>query len=365
MELLTNSRMKSFRSCPRRHFYEYVEGVKPVAEDEAMVFGTLVHTHLERYWLARRDGVADPASVFDLVDGSDLDPFVVARLRPMLLAYAASWSSVECGVLAIEREFRLPLVNPRGGHRSRTFELSGKIDLVLRLADGRIAIVDHKTSGESIEPGSEYRRRLVLDGQLSQYWRGCEALGWVPDVGIWDVLGKPKLSPYKATPESEREYTKERSRACAVCKRKGGSLTAPHFDPETSTDCVDGRVVTDPGGRLYASMREFDETADEFEIRVSEAIASDPSRYLAQIEVQRLDVEREQYDVNVWHLASMMREARGYGSAIYNPDACMRGRKPCPYLDVCEGTASINDPSRFKRERIHSELSEQTTTHAA
>jgi hypothetical protein len=364
MDLLTNSRMKSFRSCPRKHFYEYVEGIKPAVDDEALAFGTLVHSCLEAYWKHRQACGESSIDVALSVIPTDTDPFTVARVRPMLIAYAESWARVDCGVLAVEREFRLPLVNPLSKHPSRTFELSGKIDLVLRLADGRIAIVDHKTSGESIEPGSEYRRRLVLDGQLSQYWRGCESLGWSPDVGIWDVLGKPKLFPSKATPEDEREYTKEKSRACAACKRKNAP-PAPHFDEETGRACVDGRVITDPGGRLYATMREFDETADEFEIRIAHAIAADPARYFAQIEVQRLDVEREQYDVNVWHLATMIREAKAYGSAIYNPDSCLRGRKPCPYLDVCEGTASLDDPARFRRARIHEELSANPSTHAA
>jgi hypothetical protein len=326
-ELLTNSRMKSFRACPRKHFYEYVEGIKPAADDEAMAFGTLVHACLEAYWKHR--GVTGESSV-DValsVIPTDLDPFTVARIRPMLIAYCESWSGVECEVLAVESEFRLPLVNPLTNHASRTFELSGKIDLVLRLADGRIAIVDHKTSGESIEPGSEYRRRLVLDGQLSQYWRGCEALGWSPDVGIWDVLGKPAIRPLKATPIESRKYKAD--------------------------------------GSLYVSQREHDETADEFEIRIAEALAADPPRYLARIEVQRLEVEREQYDVNVWHLATMIREARDYGPAIYNPDSCLRGRRPCPYLDVCEGTVDITDPAKFRRARIHEELSTNPTTHAA
>jgi hypothetical protein len=332
MDLLTNSRMKSFRACSRRHHLEYVEGYRPAQESEALAFGTLTHSCLEAYWLARQSG-GDPESwlrtALDVLPANG-DPFDAAKLRPMLIAYAAAWADVACEVLAVEREFRLPLVNPLTNHPSRTWVLAGKLDLVIRLSDGRIAVVDHKTSSESIEPGSDYRRRLILDGQLSQYWRGCESLGWAPDLGIWDVLGKPALRPLKATPVESRKYTKD--------------------------------------GRLYANQRETDETPDEYEIRIAEALAADPAKFFARVEVARLEVEREQYDANVWHLATVMREAKPYGRAIYNPDACMRGRSPCPFLAFCEGTASLDDESLFRRvdqDHPHEELSANPSTHAA
>jgi hypothetical protein len=326
MDLLTNSRLKSFRTCARKHFYEYVQGYRSVADAAALAFGTLTHTCLEAYWIARQIGGRSETWLGVALDTipADCDPFTVARLRPMLIGYAESWASFECEVLAVEREFRLPLINPRSGCPSRTWVLAGKLDLVLRLPDGRIAVVDHKTSSESIEVGSDYRRRLTMDGQLSQYWRGCESLGWPVDVAIWDVLGKPALKPAKAT-----------------------------ASPKYKAD-----------GSLYANMRAADETADEFEIRIAEAIAADPARYFARIEVQRLETEREQYDANVWHLATVMREAKEYGADIYNPDACLRPR--CQFIEVCEGTSSLDDTTKYRRvERVNEELSASPSTHAA
>lgn len=322
LPILTSSRVKSFRACPRKHHFEYVLGVRPVQTSHALAFGTLLHTALEAYWTARRPGATKAplqAAIATLAD--DADPYDRARLEAMLAGYSVAWDTFECEVLAVEAEFRLPLINPITRHPSRTWQLGGKLDLVLRLPDGRIAVVDHKSTSEGIEAGSQYRRRLTMDGQLSMYWHGCEALGWPVDLAIWDVLRKPSIKPSRATPEADRKYTKT--------------------------------------GALYAAQRLADETPDEYRDRCVEAILADPGRNYARVEVTRLEAERDQHSVNVWHLAVAMREARAFGDGVYNPDACLRYGSPCPYLDVCEGTAALDDPTRYRRvdpEHPHEEL---------
>jgi hypothetical protein len=66
----------------------------------------------------------------------ELDEFDLARIEAMVTGYTCMWDDVPCEVLGVEHEFQFPLVDH--------WLLGGKIDLVLRLADGRLAIVDHK-----------------------------------------------------------------------------------------------------------------------------------------------------------------------------------------------------------------------------
>lgn len=51
-DLLTNSRLKCFQTCRRKHFYRYELGVRRVGgeDKEALVFGSLLHTGLENFW---------------------------------------------------------------------------------------------------------------------------------------------------------------------------------------------------------------------------------------------------------------------------------------------------------------------------
>lgn len=53
-EILTNSRVRTFQSCRRKHYFQYELGIEKVDEEEkeALFFGTLMHNALEQYFLA-------------------------------------------------------------------------------------------------------------------------------------------------------------------------------------------------------------------------------------------------------------------------------------------------------------------------
>lgn len=328
MELLTNSRLKSYRACPRQHHYLYTLGVRPVREAPALAFGTTVHTALEAYWNTRASRTSvDPTEVaLDAVRACDaaerLDPFQRARATAMVAAYCASWDTEPVEVLAVEREFSFPLLNPGAAAStgSRTFAMAGKLDLLVRLPDNRTAIVEHKTTSEDPSAGSSYRARLAMDGQVSVYFDGAHALGLPADLVLYDVLVKPALKPLEATPPEKRRLTKD--------------------------------------GALYTGQRDRDETPDEYQARCASAIAAAPDRYLARIEVVRLEGERRDHAFDVWQLARQIRDGERIGAAPRNPDACFRyGSTPCAFFDVCSGAASLDDPTRFRRaDRPHEEL---------
>ena len=56
-----------------------------------------------------------------------------------------------------------PLEHPTLGLRARRWAVAGKMDVLLRLSDGRVAIVDHKVTASDARVGSDWRRKLTLD----------------------------------------------------------------------------------------------------------------------------------------------------------------------------------------------------------
>lgn len=52
LELLTNSRIRCFQTCRRKHYYEYELGIERFDEEEkeALFFGTVYHAGLEAWW---------------------------------------------------------------------------------------------------------------------------------------------------------------------------------------------------------------------------------------------------------------------------------------------------------------------------
>jgi hypothetical protein len=235
-----------------------------------------------------------------------IDPFDRARAEAMICGYHARWSGEQYEVLAVEAEFRAPLVNPETGAASRTWQRGGKLDVVVRElgGQGRIGFIEHKTSSDDIAPGSPYWKQLRMDGQVSGYFVGADALGFPAEFCLYDVLGKPKLRPYE------------------------------------------------PGKK-----RAIAETPGEFRARCMEAIAAEPDRYFRRGEVVRLEAEAAEALFDDWQTAVQMREGEHHRRFPRNPGACMRWGRACDFFDVCAGEASIDDPSRFRRsEHVNPEL---------
>jgi hypothetical protein len=123
LSLLTQSAMRSYRSCPRKFFYRYVIRYRPLKKAETLSTGTSIHAALDVF---RRTGDLDAAK--RALQSEDL--FVRAKEEAMLMGYAARWGT-PTGIVAIEQTFRIPLINPETGAASRTFSLGGRVDAIV------------------------------------------------------------------------------------------------------------------------------------------------------------------------------------------------------------------------------------------
>jgi PD-(D/E)XK nuclease superfamily len=318
LELLTNSRLKTNRACQRLHHLEFDLGYRPVSDNETLAFGTLGHAGLEAWWKAPQAERLQRALAAVQVEQ---DPYVRAKIEVLLVGYDARWGAEQLEALAVESEFRAPLVNPATGASSRTWTLAGKFDVIVRDSQGRVMLLDHKFTSEDVGPGSNYLARLRLDGQISVYYAGAKALGYDVQGFIYDVICKPGQRPLKATPVESRKY------------KKGTN-------------------------ELYANQRDQDETPEEYRVRLVEAVSADPAGYFQRAEVVRLESELEEAAFDVWQLGQQIRESANVGRYPRNPDACVRYGRVCGFFDLCSGAASLDDASRFhKLANVHPELS--------
>lgn len=250
------------------------------------------------------------------------DPYDLARAEALLTGYHCRWveDMARYVVLGVELEFSAPLRNPETGAMSRTWNLGGKLDaLVQDVVTGLVFVVEHKHTTMDAGPGSDYVKRLRMDGQVTVYWSGAKALGH--DVGgcVYDVLVKPGQRPYKATPEESRKYTK--------------------------------------AGTLYANQREADETPDEYRARLMEAISAEPNAFFLRAHVERLEDELRDGMADIWETGRAMREGELAHRHPRNPGACVRYGRTCEFFTVCAGEGSLDDARLYRRsERVHEEL---------
>jgi hypothetical protein len=324
IEVITKSRLAAFSACQRLHHLTYNEGYRPLAVNEAIDFGSLFHAGLDAWWGAYQRNeslLALSAGLTAMVDfrvkTPGVDDAAMAKAEVMLAAYDARWALTmsEWEVLGVEVEFVAVI---RGRKRLR---IAGKLDkLVRKVSDGSIWFVEHKTTGADLSAGSTYWQRLRMDPQVSIYFGGCRELGHEPAGCLYDVVDRPDLRPLKATPPDKRKYTKE--------------------------------------GRLYAKQRDRDETLDEYRQRLADKINETPDAFFARPEVVRLESELSESVEDVTETALQIRKGPETGVAPRNPAACFLYNRPCAFLDVCSGVASLDDETRFRRaDTPHEELS--------
>lgn len=324
--LYTYSSGRVFRECGYKYWIAVLRGIKPVTPAGTLWFGTIIHIALETYWKARQQGLADPIGrALATLSLREIDPYVRARARVILVTYGAVWDQVECTVLAVEGKFEGPLFHPQTLQRSDRFVRSGKIDLILRMPDGSISVVEHKTTSMDVSPGSSYRARLALDEQISFYYAGAQMLGFKPNRVIYDVLRKINRKPKKA------------------------STKPPVMVRDKKTKQM----------RPKANYRAVDETADEFEKRLTEIAVLAPDQWIVRIPIVRTIEERKRFGLNVWKQTQMMIHAIDNDLFSQNSDSCFRMGAPCGYVKHCMEGTPLSDPIHFRTSVGHEELIEQ------
>jgi hypothetical protein len=88
--------------------------------------------------------------------------FECETLIRLVCGYSWRWAGDGLTYIATEKSFDLPLENPATNKATNVFRLAGKIDGIVKLEDGRLAVMEHKTIGESIDSDAPLWRRLCM-----------------------------------------------------------------------------------------------------------------------------------------------------------------------------------------------------------
>jgi hypothetical protein len=313
-DLLTHSRLACFRACPRRHLYAYEYGLRPILDSEPLRVGKAFALAVETQ--------ATGGDVEAALEGQVKDPFEFALVAAMFTTHTSRWANESPEEhVAAELPFEIALRNPDTGASTPIWKLAGKIDRIVRLADGRLALKEYKTTSRDFAPGADYWLKLQLDSQLSIYLLAARELGYDVTTILYDVMRRPGLRPLKATPKEARKFTKD--------------------------------------GALYKTQRDKDETPDEYAARCASTLVEDPVRSFARIEIARTDSDLEEARAEIWTEQLVIREAQRSGRWYRNPEACVSttGVK-CDFLSVCQfQDLATRTPQGFRRvENVHEEL---------
>ena len=342
LELLTASRAKTARACRRKHPLTYHLGLRTVVDVADLRFGTLIHHGLEAWWKGLLYGRLHDdclAAALAVTTKPDVDAWDAAKAWVLLTGYHFRWLHEPYEVLGVEVRFEGELLNPETGAASRTWRRAGKIDVLVRDRRGRVLIVEHKTSSEDISPGSDYWKRLRMDGQVSTYFEGARLLGHSADACLYDVLGK----------------FQQRQLQVPLLDEHGDKIVHNAAGERVRTGQGKWRQTADTAQGFVLQTRP--ETLEEYKARLVEAVTASPEKYFQRGEVVRLEAEMREAQLDDWQLGKQLREEQLAGRYPRNPDACDQYHRTCQYFGLCTGEASAEDERLYQRvANVHPEL---------
>lgn len=298
MQLLTHSRMNSFKVCRQKHYYEYELGMRKSEDAKALRMGSAYHDCLEM--LANQHQLSDAIEKIHqrydaMPEEYDIAEWEYERetLIRLLCGYVWRWEGDEWDHVAAERSFQLPLVNAANSRgTSRTFKLAGKIDGIIRLPDGRLSVLEHKLLGEDLDDDSPLWRRLRVDHQISMYCHAARRLGFAVDCVMYNVTRKPTIRPSKIPLLDE-------------------------YGMKIVLDSSGDRVKNANGSWKQTGSAEYGlelqtrpMTTDEWGQKLTDDIAQRPEFYYQRREIARLDQDLERFHEEVWDIAATMRDAQ-------------------------------------------------------
>lgn len=346
-ELLTASRMNTFNTCSRRHYWRYEVGLRKEEAALPLRFGSAWHRAMEARWQGK-DAVGCWQAACDGTE--ELDPYETAKLGAMLTAY------IEHPPYAQGDEFMDVTPEVEFHHRierSRTFEAAGKIDGLLQLRDGRLAILEHKTTASSVAPDSDYWLRLRADTQIRQYVLAAREKGWDVAYVLYDVVRKPGIRPKQIPRRDENGYK------IVVSNKTGERVFLRNGEKPRQSAGKDMTLQTDP------------ETPEEYGDRLEKDIKKRPEFYFGRREVPVLDGDLEEFEDARIQVSRMILDRRRqqkkmngtperawprYVSGILCPG--------CEYAGFCLQNIVPDTnhlPAGYEMTRLHTELERGTT----
>lgn len=388
-QAVTNSEMGTFRTCPRRWGFEYVDGLRPKLAAKVLTWGNTIHAGIEAGYLSQYESMkaqmwptplSERAQHFHrLPAGADMGvrryhkdylrqldeavqdgmPDEVAHERredAAKLLNIALWAVehffeatkddlVKLVPLGFEVPFSVPV--PDNSGRNNGLYLEGMIDAVWWDPEmQRIIVDDHKTVNELV---GTTEKRIALDPQMSGYLHAASYLARTgqlkpmdgselpKDAG--DKVGACRYNCIRRAMPSEPHINKVRKNDGAY------NVTAELAEIEKESGKPQGLVSAaqiDTTVEIYreainvqGSQRMLPHTDKQRELL--ERLRLQGDRYFARFEFWRNAQEREDWRREVWIEAKRMRAAERLPVLrTRNAGACTAAHSmPCTYRAVC------------------------------
>lgn len=336
-QILTFSAAKKFQSCHKAYYNRYKMNLVPLEQDEVLFLGSTIHNALELWY--KRDPIdhVNPASnvatihfqinklideAYPLRESDEKQKRDWHLAKAMMEGYVTQYEKEDFEIIDTELEFCIPIINPSTNRPSRTFELMGKVDALVRLKN-LFFIMEHKTAAHIT---GDYIEILPMDFQINLYAMALSRYKNIPIAGvIYNVIQKSKIRQK----QGETEVAFEIRRQELIEKSKTGKTSA---------------------------KRQMPESDENFQSRLH-SVYNDPKMYHREIlYLSNQDIKRTEFEL--WEITQEILEVQRRKVWSQNTNTCFRYHRPCMYFPLCRAHDNPNIKDNLYTELPpHSELS--------
>jgi len=327
-QILTFSATKKFQSCHKAYYNRYKKNLVPLEQDEVLFLGSTIHNALERWYNRDPSDTTIESQIVRLIDEAyplrDSDEKQKRDwhlAKAMMGGYLNQYPHEDFEIIETELEFSVPIINPATNRPSRTFELMGKVDALVKL-DQKYFIMEHKTA--ALITG-DYIEKLPLDFQINLYALALSKYKNIPIAGvIYNVIQKSKIKQKQGETLEQFEIRKQE----LIRKSKTGKTSA---------------------------KRQMPESDESFQQRL-QSVYEDPKMFHQEIlYISNEDIRRT--EAQLWEITQEILNTQRRGVWSQNTDTCFRYHRPCVYFPLCRAHDNPNvKDNLFKESPPHSEL---------
>jgi hypothetical protein len=339
----------------------------PVKKSDALRFGSVIHHGLDMAATkSEEEGIQEAIQYhkdhnipkrYSDTSAEDWYEFHLDthRIIATLSAYFWRWRETDehYETIASEKEFEIPFKNGE-------YTLSGKIDKIVKLPSGDLAVREHKTTSDDLGPKSDYWRKLRIDSQISLYYIAAHDLGHPVSYVEYDVIRKPKIEPRWLSQAETRHLidngqymTRLKTGADPIVIGEGYEVTNDE-DGRTFVENEEAELKQQKNGSVIR------ETFTMFGHRLFQMLCHNHEDYFARKPIPRTASDLELFAKEIDMQAEMIEKRNEKNAWERNDSQCIVFGK-CPYFYLCsEGFDPDSDPlpEGYTRERAHSELQE-------
>ena len=391
---LSASAISCFKACPVRYKGAYIEGIRRIEDTEAQRTGTNWH---EIQDIASREpgsvcrpcanlGKPDPHCPLCAGEGFLPDDFIDAVMRVLDAAYENIPTGVDTEVLERERtvllyslsgykwhygptpvevlarelKFSMSLLGPSGRALPNVC-IDGKIDKLVWY-NGKLAIMEHKSTGKSVDSDSSFWAHLNLDVQTTLYIDAVqkmqldgelEAYGVKPtdeliNTILYDAWHKPGISPKKLTQADSKKFVETgeymgQEFNVEIMRPNSAIFTTPF------KILVNGIPVEIEPGKKDGTFA-IRETTEMFGARLLMDITERSEFYFARKELSKTDDEMKRFQGEILSIYRTIRGMLKTDNFYHNEQSC-EAKFRCDYTNECYNGIELdgeNPPDGFE-----------------